>query len=80
MGRCQVLWMSQIRGGMPGIIPKKRPWPSRRTKVWIRISSIAKSLWSGGGVGLRDARGRLRVVGRVWVDDTWDGVAWDWGA
>ena len=65
MGRCQVPWISHSKGGMPGTMPKKRPCPSSRTKVWIRISSMAKSLWRGGGVGLREARGRLRVLERA---------------
>lgn len=73
MGTCQILWMSQIKGGIPGIIPKKSPCPSSRTKVWIRISSMAKSLWRGGGVGLREARGRLRVLVTAWVI----GGAWE---
>ena len=48
---------------MPGTIPKKRPDPSRRTKDCIRTSSIVRSFWRRGtGVGLREARGRLRLV------------------
>ena len=72
--------MSQINGGIPGIMPKKRPCPSRRTNVWMRISSIAKSLCRGGGVGLREARGRLRDVERAWVGVAWESRAWDEGA
>lgn len=62
IGRCQIWWVSQTRGGMPGTIPKKRPDPSRRTKDCIRTSSIVRSFWRRGtGVGLREARGRLRL-------------------
>jgi hypothetical protein len=58
-------------------MPKKRPWPSRRTKDWIRTDSIVRSLWSEGledGVGESEARGRFRdedeeVLLKVDTDD-----------